>query len=1039
MRRKFTTLSVLSMFFLGGFAMAQVTGVLKDSSGFALEDAEVTVEATGQSAFTDMNGNFSIDAKVGDLLTIIDANGEVYSLKVSKNNLGEVKFTKAKSDNIELQTVNLIGGIKMDVAQKIGAYDIVKKEDFELAPTASIDEVLNGRVAGLVFSSNSGDPGSSNIITIRGVGSLIGTPNPLYIIDGIAVGKGTDNSGLTESWNPLASIDPNQIENVMVLKDASATALYGARGANGVIVVTTKKGRYNQKTRFNFSTDKAVSSIAFDKQEFMNSEEFVRWGAMAWMNRDANYATDMQAAIAKFTESSNWDGKTNTDWRRAIQRNQSSVSTYNFSASGGSENTSFRMGTSYYDNKSLVRESEFNRLGINAAIDHKIEDKLTLGLNMNFSNVERTSLDDGGAYRNPWTSQFSLLPIYPIYNPDGSYNLNNLGGGNAYFNPVAIQELDFIKASIQTYLGSVNAEYQFAKNFYFYTLFGVQYQRLSERQYWDPSVGDGKNQEVAPTETNPKGYPGGAFTLANTAVFDWNWQNSVSYRKVINNRHDIQVWAGMEYQEHKYDQNFASVANLLEPRPYLNFGANQERISVGENVFRWNQVSYFGRANYVLDGKYTLSGQIRQDSNSTLGENDKDGFFWSAAASWNIGKEAFIAPDGIVSNLVLRGNYGEIGNIPYADSWGAQYNSFNKLLLESAGYGLGVPSLGIGTAGNPDLKWEVSQQWNVGLDFSLLKAVNFTLDVYNRKTIDAIYGQTIVGTNGYPSSYLANIGTMTNKGVEATFNTRPINKQFIWSINGNFSYNRNKVNNLYDDRPDAIERGSGNGIRAISKGREFFEYYVPLWAGVDPETGAGMWWTDGTKTQTTTNRKEAKSVWLGKSGFPKYLAGFKNDFSYKGVTLSVFFTGQFDYYVHNMWQNFILSDGSKMGNNQIKAALYDSWTPDNRNASNPKQIANHGNETELLSDRWVRKGDHIRLKEVKLAYTFNDIFKKNTGLENLTVYVKGVNLWMHAFDDKLDFDPESNSNAYGGAAGKGLYDYTSPILRTISLGVSLDF
>ncbi|MDK7374191.1 TonB-dependent receptor [Weeksella virosa] len=567
----------------------------------------------------------------------------------------------------------------------------------------------------------------------------------------------------------------------------------------------------------------------------------------------------------------------------------------------------------------------------------------------------------------------------------------------------------------------------------------MQYQRLNERQYWDPSVGDGKNQEVNPSDKYPEGLLGGMFTLANTAAFDWNWQNSVSYRKVINDRHDLQVWAGMEYQEHKYDQNYASVVNLLEPRPYLNFRANQERISVGENVFRWNQISYFGRANYVLDGKYTLSGQIRRDSNSTLGHNNKDGIFWSAAASWNLGKENFVAPDGVLSNLVLRGNYGEIGNIPYADSWGAQYNAYNKLRLLSAAYGVDVPGLEIETAGNPDLKWEVSQQWNVGLDFSLLKAVNFTLDVYNRKTIDAIYDQTIVGTNGYPDSYYANIGTMSNKGVEATFNTRPINKQFIWSINGNFSYNRNKVDELYTDRPDAIERGSGNGIRAISKGREFFEYYVPLWAGVDPETGAGMWWTDETKTETTTDRGKANSVWLGKSGFPKYLAGFKNDFSYKGVSLSVFFTGQFDYYVHNRWQNFILSDGSKMGNNQIKSALYDAWTPDNRNASNPKPIAYQNNETEHLSDRWVRKGDHIRLKEVKLAYTFNDIFKKNTGLENLTVYVKGVNLWMYAFDDKLDFDPESNSNAYGGAEGKGLYDYTSPILKTISLGVSLDF
>lgn len=1041
MRRKFTTLGTLSLFFLGGFAMAQVTGVLKDSSGFALDDAEVKVESTGQTAYTDMDGNFSIDAKVGDTLTIVDASGEVYSLKVTKNSLGEVKFAKTKTSDIELTGVTLVGGIKMDVAQKIGAYDIVKKEDFELAPTASIDEVLNGRVAGLVFSTNSGDPGSANIITIRGVGSLVGTPNPLYVIDGVVVGKGTDNAGIMESWNPLASIDPNMIENVAVLKDASATALYGARGANGVIVVTTKKGRYNQKTRFNFSTDKAVQSVAYDEQQFMSSDEYVRWGAMAWMNLDPNYASSMADAITKFGTSAGWDGTTNTNWRESIQRNQAMVETYNFSASGGSENTSFRLGGSYYDNRSLIRNSKFNRTSVNTAIDHKMDDKLTLGLNLNYSNVKRTSISDGGAYRNPWTSQFSILPIYPIYNEDGSYNQENLGSGNTNFNPVAVIDMDFIKGNIQTYLGSLNAEYQFAKNLYYYTLLGVQYQTIKERQYWDPRIADGKNQEILPDtdEDFPDGLPGGIVTIANTSVFDWNWQNSVSYRKVINDVHDIQAMAGVEYQEHQYNQDWTRVINLIEPKPYLNYGANFKGVSNGEDFYKWTQISYFGRLNYTYNNKYTFSGQLRHDSNSTLGLNEKSGLFWSVAGSWNVGKEDFLASNNVISNLVINANYGEIGNIPYADSWGNQYNAYSLVTLSSTGYGATNPSFGVSRTGNPNLKWEVSKQWNVGVKFDLLRDFTLGVDVYDKRTIDAIYLSTIVGLNGSPASFYDNIGELSNKGIEATVDWRVLKKDFRWNIYGNFSYNKNRVESLYADRPDAIERMSGNGIRAISVGKEFGEYYVPLWAGVDPETGMGMWYTDETKTQTTTLRSEAKSTWLGKSGFPKYLAGLKNDFSYKGVSLSVFFTGQFDYYVHNMWQNFILSDGSKMGNNQIKSALYDAWTPDNRTASNPKPIANQANETELLSDRWVRKGDHIRLKEVKLAYTFNDLFKKSTGLDNLTIYAKGVNLWLYTFDDKLDFDPESNSNAYGGAAGKGLYDYTSPIMKSISLGVSVDF
>ena len=1027
MRKRFTSLSVLSLFMMGGLAYAQVSGVLRDSNNFPMEEAEVIVTRTGESAYTDGEGNFNVDAKVGDTLKIIDSNGEEKIVKVTSTSLGVVKFTTKASENIELGTVNLIGGIKMDAAQKIGAYDIIKKEDFELAPTASIDEVLNGRVAGLVFSTNSGDPGSSNIITIRGVGSLIGTPNPLYVIDGVVVGKGSDNASIMESWNPLASIDPNAIENVMVLKDASATALYGARGANGVIVITTKKGRYNQKTRFNISSDMAYQQIAFDEQKFMNASEFMQWGAMANMNANSAYATSMAEAVKKFTESTKWDGKTDENWRKGVMRDFSSVNTYNFSASGGGENTSFRFGTSYYQNKPLPINSKFDRISANVSIDHKMDDILKIGFNSNFSNVTRTTIDDGGAYRNPWRAQFTMLPIYPIYNPDGSYNQELGGSGNTpdYFNPVAILENDFAKGNIRTYLSSINGELQFVKNVYLYTLFGLQYQDMTEKTYWDPAIADGRAQ--ASGDLN-----GGLVAAADTRAFDWNWQNSLSYRNKFNNRHDLQVWGGVEYQEHKWNNTYAVVRHLSKPKPFLGFGATRDESS--EALYQWTQISYFSRVNYVLDDKYTVSGQLRYDSNSTLGHKNRGGLFWSVGGSWNIGKEFMNTP---FSQLVLRANYGEIGNIPYADQASRAFASLP--ILSSGFYGQTTPVINISEAGNPDLSWEVSKQWNFGLDVGILKdRLSFSLDLYNKKTTSAIWNSAISAENGSPATFQSNIGELTNKGIELTFNGRPFVGDFNWGVYGNFAYNKNEITKL--DDPDAIIRGGGNGLKAFAVGREFLEYYIPLWAGVDPATGAGLYWTDGTKTATTTDRGLAKSVWMGKSSFPKYTAGFKNDFSYKGFSLSVFFTGQFDYYVNNMWQNFVSGDGVNMGRNQLTSALYDSWTPDHRDALNPIQKAGNTSGSDGLSSRWIRKGDHIRLKELKVAYTFKTpSFVKNSGLEGLTIYMKGVNLWVYTFDKQLDFDPESNSNAYGGAAGKGAYDYTSPIMKSISMGISLDF
>lgn len=1030
MRKKITSLGVLSLFLGGGLAYAQVSGVIQDSNGYPLEQAEIILERTGASVLTDDKGAFSIDAKVGDVLRVIDMMGDERIIKVTSNNIGKVKLTPAKTDNINLSTVNIIGGIKLDPVEKVGAYDIIRKEDFELAPTASIDEVLNGRVAGLSFSTNSGDPGSTNIITIRGVGSLVGTPNPLYVIDGVVVGKGSDNAGLMESWNPLASIDPNAIESVVVLKDASGTALYGARGANGVIVITTKKGKYNQKTRFNFSTDAAVQEIAYNKQKFMNSSEFMDWATLAYYNTGTYGSTMSEVRNKITTDIYHYDGTTNTDWQKAILRNASSVRTYNFSASGGGENTSFRLGGSYYENNPLVLNTKFNRISVNSAMDHKIDDTFKLGLNLNFSNVDRKTITDGGAYANPWNSRWNILPLYPIYNSDGTLNqdIPPGSGGTSRFNPVGILENDFLKGTIATFLGSVNAEWQFAKNFYLYTLYGAQYQLLNEKSYWDPSVGDGYGNN-------------GVVQVTKNSAFDWNWQNSVSYRNVINSVHDIQAYLGMEYQEHRYNFLYAGGNNLSEPKPYISF-VNADNMSAYDDFLMWRQISYFSRVNYMYDGKYVITGQLRRDSNSTLGVNNKSGTFWSLGGSWDVAKEFNNLP---LSSFQLRFNYGQLGNIPYADSWGPQYNAYSS--MSKGNYG-SDPTLGITIAGDPDLSWEVSKQWNLGIDFGILKdRLNFTVDIYNKKTQDAIYRFGLPQSVGEPSSRYTNVGDISNKGIEVTVNARPItiDNGFSWNIYGNFSYNKNRVTKLFKDEGTYELSEIANNMRGLAKGHQVGEYYTFLWAGVDPETGAARWWKDGSKTEYVYKRNDAERVWLGKSAFPVYLASLKNEFKYKNVSLSIFFTGQFDYYVHNRWQNYILSDGSSMSTNQLTEALTDVWTPDNPNASNPKPVAGgttyNGAATNSASpsSRWVYKGDHIRLKEARLAYSFGKQFKEQIGISNLTIYTKGVNLWMYAFDKDLKFDPESNSNAAAGWAGKGLYDNTSPIMKSISLGVIIDF
>lgn len=1026
MRTKFAFLSALFLLFAGQVIFAQVTGTVHDDFG-PVVDAEVTVKGGDESAFTDDNGKFEINAKVGDVLVITDIMGTSHDFKISKLNMGVMSFGEV----VELQTVTLVGGVKMDAAQKVGAYTTIKKEDFELTPVASVDEVLNGRVAGLTYSTNGGQPGSTNIITIRGVGSFVGTPNPLYVIDGVIIGKGQDNAGIMESFNPLASIDPNAIETVTVLKDASATALYGARGANGVIVITTKKGKYNQKTRFNFSSDMAIQDVAYDKQKWMNAEEFVQWGTMITYNAPQGGSTPgwgasgltMEEARDNFINFIGWDGKTDSDWFEAIQRPVSTVKTYNVSATGGGENTSFRVGFSYYDNDPLILSSKFDRISANAAIDHRISEKFNMGLNLNYSNATNKTYDSGGAFRNPWLNNWMLNPTIPIYNEDGSYNMENLGPGtSAGFNPVAIQMNDVMKGNIDTFVGSVNAEVQLAPGLYAYSMFGTQYQFLDEKQYWHNWLGDGANY-------------GGYLAKTHTQTFDWNWNSSLSYRKVLADKHDLQLYAGMEYQEHWYDYFQAEAWRMLKDEPYLYWGAvdQGDLLRPYEDYSEWKQMSYFGRLNYVFDGKYTLSGQIRRDGNSTLGDV-KFGTFWSVAGAWSLNKESFI-PDTF-NNLVLRANYGEIGNIPYADNYRTVYNNFTTVSATNT-YG-DNPAMGFAVIGNPLLVWEVAKQFNVGLDASFFNnRLGFSVDLYDKRTESAIIPAIIPPTT-FEAQWYSNLGQILNKGLEVTITAKPIDKEFKWILNGNFSYNKNTVGKLQD--PDEIQTGTELTFKGIKQGHLFAEYYMLGWAGVDPTTGSPLWYTDETKTETTSVAAEATPFFQGTSPFAPYLAGLRTEFIYKGLSLSLFFSGQFDYQVYNNWSHYVYNDGAYNYFNQTTDALYDSWSPDNPNASNPLQWNGNNSLSRTHSSRFLRDGDHIRLKEAKLAYSFGSKFKDQTGISNLTVYVKGMNLWLYAFDKELTFDPEANSNSRGGAFwGKGLYDYTSPLMRSISLGVSLDF
>lgn len=974
-----------------------------------------------------------------------------------------VMAQKAKRDTTtktkEIEEVVLVGGVKLDPAQKVGSYSVVGKANFESTPFSTIDEVLNGRVAGLNFSSASGDPGSSNMVIIRGVSSLIGTPNPLYVIDGIVIGKGADNAQMMESWNPLASLDPNSIESVNVLKDASSTALYGSRGANGVIIIKTKKGKFNQKTRFEFSTETGIQDRAYDKLELMTGDEYIKYGGILMWNSQTQlgqtFTTLDQATqyyLNTYIPTSDVaenikDTRNYTDWTKVVNRSSSVVNTYNFGASGGGENTSFRVGGSYYQNEPLVRSSQFDRISLNAAIDHKASDKLKFGINTNYSNVKRSTYMGGRASANPVTNSIMLSPLRPVRNFDGTYNQEAWAEPDmtAGFNPASILENATQTSWINTFLASANMDYQFAKNVTFNSLFGTQYQTMRELQVID------KGHPIYTAQLESDDY--GMLQDSRTNIWDWNWSNSVSYRNIFADRHNVEVLGGMEYQNHRYNTLTNLSFFMTDIRPYFQFAREGSILSDG-NDYVWTQIGYFGRLNYTLDNKYTLSGQLRRDGNSTLG-TEKWGNFWSVGGSWNVKNETF-APK-IFSTLNLRASYGVLGNIPYADQWGLQYNSYALVGYDTSqgGWGGNGGYGGITNTGNPLLTWEQAKHLDIGADIGFFNdRLKFTTAFYHKITEGAIDQNFPAVESGGPTSYYDNIGTIDNKGFELTIEATPIQTDnFRWSINANGAYSKTmldkynlELKQFNSDDPD----DGDNAFVALAPGHIFGEYYAVLWAGIaqadDPtkgiKAGDALFYTNGDKTDVTNDRTAASPAWMGKSAFPVYNVGLTNELKYKNWTLSFMLSGQFDFYVQNGVHSYTIHDGMFPTRNQINDALYDSWTDapgaENYGASNPRALVGNPSTSRLESSRFINKGDHIRLKEMRFAYSFGSLFKESTGINNFTIYLRGTNLLTYVFDKDLDYDPESNSNAWSWV-GKGRYWYASPVLKTMSMGVQIGF
>lgn len=937
---------------------------------------------------------------------------------------------KAKNDTVpkenQIEEVIIRGnyGIKETNTQKTGAYAKIQAADLERPAAISIDQSLQGKVSGVVANAASGQPGANTNVFIRGLNSLTGNTQPLYIVDGVPLVTG-DVAGIATTSNALAMLNSNDIESVDVLKDASATAIYGSRGANGVVVITTKSGKKGQ-TVFSLQSEIGFSKEAYEELDFMNASEHVASYALSTFNRGlfANMNDAYDDAVSFF----GWDEKSNYDWQKATRNSSPIYKNNTISLTSGGENISAFASIGYLTQEGISREADYNRLAASANINWKASNKLKVGFNVKLSAAEQNGLTDSSAFGNPIFSGRLISPTQPIYNLDGSYN-TDLQYINPTFNVVGLQDVNVQNSKFYKVLAGVNLEYKFANHFTFTSNMGVDFNTYDEIQYWNPDFGDGLN------DGDPNGDGNGFKRDRNFRI--WNWANLVHYENKFG-KHEIGVSVGME-SNNRINSYANADAQGYASRRYDLYQLVNAANPVGASSLKQelSNVGYIARGyyNYNNYAEFTLS--FRRDGSSVFGQDRRYGNFIAGGLGVNI-HNIFELGDKI-NNLQLRGSYGEVGN----NNDGLTSSYYRSLgLFGATGAYLNSNAGSISDPGNPNLQWEVSKKSNIGLDYSLFSnRLKGSVDFYKNNNQDQLFNTPNAPSTGFDPLY-GNIATSYSKGFESNIAYNVIkNNSFSWTISGNYAFNELKVTQLDGTVLDAAI----NGLKRLGVGHNPSEFFLRLYAGVDPSNGDALFYTDDTRTATTNNAALAKLSYTGKNALPKHVASLTNGITFKNFSLNFTLNYMGDYSVYDRFGFVYDNDGQFPFLNHFTSVLYDSWTPSNPNSTRPKYTYNGVNSSGLTnsnaaSTRYLYDADHIRLRSVEFGYNFNKDIIRAIGLKNAYIYVRGINLYTYLFDKNLYFDPESASNAFTTPLeNAGLYDQTAPNLKQFIFGAKLDF
>lgn len=973
----------------------QIQGNVVDANGQPLPGANIIEKGTTNGTQTDLDGNFSLVLTDADAVLVISYIGF---------NTQEIPI--GDQTDLAIQLTEDLEGLEEVVVQAYATtserlntqqLETVTNDSFQNFPVASPQEALQGQASGVQINNSTGVLGAPQVIRIRGVTSFsIGT-TPLFVIDGVPLNDGSGVAGQYSSGsgatalNPLIDLNPNDIESLTVLKDAAATSLYGSRGANGVILITTKKGQASDQARFTFDyyTGRNEPTV---KPEMLSFDQWV--GLRKALGDPREFSG----------EGFNWDD---------VTLRTGKMSSYSLSVAGGNSSTTYFLGGTYATNESYLIGNDLDKLNGRLNLTSKATPKTRLGLNLALSSLKTTRIPTETAITSSWLIRQGNTPNTSPYDAEG--NPVPVGWGN----PVLINQERLSQFRSRRVTGNAYVEYEILKELKFKSDWGLDMINTDTRN---------RSNEIL-TE-------GGSASKSIVSDVKWLTTNTLGYVKNFE-EHRFTLLLGQSFETSRREDTSAGRRGFISD-DLLNVSSGSELTSAGSSRNQWALSSLFSRLNYNYKNRYILEGNYRRDGSSRFGENNRYGNFGAFSAAWLMSEESFFPETNWISFLKFGLSYGTSGN----DRVG---NHASRGLYALARY-IDQSGLYYSQPGNPSLTWETTSQWDTSVNaYFFENRLKLDLSLWRKVTDGILIDVPLPYKTGF-SSRKQNIGEMLNRGLDLTLGGDIIqNESFRWSTSLNVGFLKNEVTHLPDSSPKdengnrfvSLTSFTNVGVRAI-EGRSSQEFYLPQYLGIDSETGHALW--RGADGAPTSNYNEAPRAYVG-SAIPDATGGFSNTFSYKNLSLRVFFNFVKGGHVYLQDHNWVENPLFSVGANQ-KTTVLDYWTPDNRDAYAPALNSPTLPIWAAESTKALYDAGFVRLKNITLAYDFPKALTQNIGVfDSVRIYLLGQNLWTfnNEMFDRVGVDPEVNTSANVAGNAQGLSFFTSSPNRQITLGVNLGF